>query len=189
MIVVPTSLNKAFIKINDNQNLLGGSVEMEEKKLTDIQKDLERFEISYGQQSDSIIRYNYNRRRKHDTLENENDNNNLNNNNNNNNVKLNNNKNKSKHNNEELKKLYEMHDIDNNISEPFHGSLIIEQEEKILSIKSIVVAVLFLLVYHRFVFKNIIKIIKYNKWVSPLAIQALFFGVLFYLLEKYLLKY
>jgi len=183
MIVVPFPINQAYITGEDIYSLsFGDSVQQEKRELHKIQKDLEKFEINYGQPMDSIIRYDD--RRNHN-------NNNNNNNINHTNVSHTHNTSKDTSNGSvdtvkddtEWDELYGLYNL-----EPFHGSHIIENNEKILSAKSVIISILFLLVSHSAVSKISDKISKKVVYVSSIVIQSIFFSLLFYVIEKYLLR-
>lgn len=176
------------------------------EKISEARRQLEQFEIGYGQQMDSIIRYSDNRRRistkqynnavNHSDnnlhIKNDNTNNNMNDNmntNNNMNDNMNNHinyNNSGNGNNIEWQQLGDMYGI--YINEPFYGSQIISRAEKILTIKSVLIALLFIIISRPF-FINISKLANLKlSYISPIVIRAIIFGLCFYVIEKYLLK-
>jgi hypothetical protein len=76
---------------------------------------------------------------------------------------------------------------DEDVIEHFNGSLIIEEEERVLISKCILVAILFIIVNHTFWDKYIIMLSETLKDYM-IVVKAIFFCMLFYLTEKFLLK-
>lgn len=163
-----------------------------ENNINDIIKQLEKFEISYGDQSGGIVSYGDNSRygnndsdfdepTQHlDVNQNEDENDNEDDNENDNEDELSEDDN-NKIKDELLEKDYY------NIVEPFNGSQIIQNDEMIIAIKSLCVGILFVLISHSFVDKYVLLISKYVYNVSPVIIKSIIFAIMFYLTDKYLL--
>ena len=161
------------------QTSFGGSDISEKEQVKDIQKQLEKFEISHGRITDSIVKYGSERR--HNNNNDITNNKNTSNNNDESNDKSNNDK--PNNDNTEWNKLYELYNL-----EPFSGSQIIAHNEKMLSTKSIIVSILFLLVSHSIIKQLSIKLYHKIGFLSPIVVQSILFGFLFYITEKYLLS-
>lgn len=205
MVFVPIDQNFKNISGTEMRNEIDfeDDAQKEEKKTLRTLQEIEKFEINYGQPENSIIASGNDRRRQNsrqryiqDPRFNDSENN-----------QTIDNGLDGRKNEYEINKLEEdntntsndnvteeLEKEDDNSwqnmynTEPFYGSQIIENEERILTVKSILVAILFLIVSHSAVHKVCRHISKSISFVSPIIIQSVLYGVLFIILEKYLLR-
>ena len=135
MVFVPTtSLHQAVAGKEHKLSSFGE----EENIIDETVKELEKFEISHGRLNDSIIKYGGRHRRPHHKSTTNNNNNNDNNNSNNNN-------NDEEENDTNWDKLYGLYGL----TEPFEGSKVVNQRERVLLLKSVLVGILFVIMASR----------------------------------------
>lgn len=189
MSVVGTGIDKKFD--------YAGSDGDAAKKIKEIVKNMEKFQISYGHQSNSILSFDDRRRYGNNdmdfdeptqykdvdkdsdyvrTTQNHNVDKDV-------DIKLNNNNNNNDNENEN-----ELNDIEfNGTLEHFNGSKIVDDELKIIMIRSLCIALLFVLVSQQYIDKYL-EWININNNISLIVLKSIIFAILFYLVEKFLLK-
>lgn len=205
-ITIPQPRNFALVKGTDiNTNFdFGGSDGSEAKKLKDITQTIERFEIGHGYQSGGVHsfggdEYIYNETQfdepsQHSDIDHSS-----------NNTRTTQSRDIDR--SENKKENYDNIESDDNesddvesddvesdndendedIVEHFNGSLIVEEEERVLLSKCILVAILFIIVNHTF-WDKYIAMMSERLMDYIIIVKAIFFCILFYLTEKFLLK-
>jgi hypothetical protein len=211
MSVVGTGIDKKFD--------YGGSDDDEVETIKDIVRNMEKFEISYGYQTNSILSFDDNRRYGNNDMDFDEPtqykdidkdsvyatttqnhdvdkdikvkyNNNTNSKNSNNGKNSKNNTNKLTNENIDNNIENNSNDKDNidiiDTLEHFNGSQIVDNELKVIMIRSLCIALLFVLVSQKY-FDKYLENINAN-YVSMIVLKSIIFTILFYLVEKFLLK-